>query len=194
VEQIGGTRPARKAPSLLLDPVRITISVEHALRGRVPGNPLEVLAFRYNTTKQGVYGNPFIPRGGQHRLFLLRRDGGHLRPIVDGAQEWFAPLIYTGEHRDMDPALLRDPGKAMSFILLTPAEGADLGGFFSVRYNAAIAMAVTHDKAWVISLLRSLTRYPKESIREEARWEIGVVESDRWGGPTANTPCPVRLE
>ncbi len=195
VQQTGRTRPTRKGGEYLLDPVQISVNVQHVLKGHVDLRTIQVFGFRYNTrTGHEPEGGGFIPRIGDYRMFLLKEERGRLRIVGDDVHGSDTPIIYTGDHRTIDASILNDPGKAISWVLLTPGDGARINtGFFELYRNAAIALAVTHDKEWVLSLLNRLTTYPDRDIQTRARRAIDLLTSNKWPYNEASA-CPVSVQ
>lgn len=194
VDRVGRPRTARKGGTLL-DPIRITVSVENVLRGTIERPTIEIFGFRYSRDQSSFPGNPFHPRPGQRRLFLLRRESGRLRLYVDDVREGYAPVVCSGRHPAVDARLAGDPGRAIAWILLTPGDGYDEREFgFNVTWYAWIAIAVTQDKPHVFSLLNAFKEAPDEHLRREAGGIQEAIESHfkdgRW--IDATPPCPAQ--
>lgn len=189
VREIGGWVRSQQLPQFRVQPILMSVAVEHVLKGTVEKPTLDVLGFRADPN----YGNAFQPKAGQLRLFLLRKDSrGQLRLVVDHVHEAYAPVIDSGRHPRIGPDLLSHPGKAVSTILLSPGEGMNTENFRThVSRYAFISMAMTHDKSWVISLLEPLTHSEDSLVRLEATSFIGMLkEPGPWRDPGG--ACPLQ--
>jgi len=192
VEQIGEARRPRKGGRPLLDPIRIMVSVEHVLRGNHAGKVAEIFCFRPSKS-QNLRGDPFDPRRGELRLFLLRREAGRLRMITDDYGDVYAPRVSTGAHPQIPAAILASPPKAIAYVLLARGEGSspeelstDIFSYF------AIGRALTNDREWLVSLLQPYTNDPHRGIQvaaESAIRELGFIP-DAWQPPEL---CPAKL-
>lgn len=191
VQQVGDTRRPRKGPKIWIDPVQITVSVEHVIKGSVEGRTIQIFGFRPN--RAHVFGDdPFDPRPGEIRLFLLRSESGRLRILTDNFSGAYAPRLGTGQHPNVPAAVLSDPGRTIAFVLLAPGEGHKPRAGDIVA-NAYVGMALTHDKEWLISLLRPYTQDPDQWVRsaaEAAIHDLGLMPK-AWQPPDG--PCPAKL-
>jgi len=191
VRDIGRVRRSRKAPHHLIGPVEMTVAVEYALKGRVAEPTIQVFGFRWR--EEYVRGGAFNPRPGDRGLFLLRREAGRLRLLVDRPEGSYVLNVYSGEHGYLDPTVSAVPGKAIPAVLLTLGPGADLSAFrgYLITY-AHLSMIVSDDHQWVISLLKPLTQHSDAYIRAAAEVSIEAIEKGKWANLDA--PCPAKLD
>lgn len=191
IRDIGPARRSRKDSHPLIGPVEITVSVENVLKGAVARSAIQVFGFRWR--EQYVRGGLFAPYPGDRCLFLLRRDSGRLRLLVDSPEGSLAVFVYSGEHRDLEPRAYGDAGRAMAALLLTLGPGADLAGFRGyIIYYAKISMAASGDAQWVISLLKPLTMNADEIVRASAGAAIEAIDSGKWSH--LDGPCTAKLD
>lgn len=177
VRAIGPPQLARNASRPMLDPIEITVAVEHWLRGGAGGATVQIYGFRHSAT---VSGEIFDPLAGDLRLFPLKHDSGRLRLLFDDGMGT-APKVHTGAHPNLDKSLLKTPGKAIASIMLLPDKGCRVQENVPLPHLTAVALAVTQDTEYVTQLLHTLAtcKENNQAIRKRATEEIEWVRAPR---------------
>ncbi len=166
VRIVGSGIPARKAPDLLLDRMRVDVDVETVLRGDWHAPQLQFDFFAYSGKNRGGYDgpSPYRVEPGDRSVFFLTPDSGQLRSVAD-VRGGYSLRVWSGMHKDFKRS--ESPGEAVtidgravgndiSAILLELGDGPDEGAMADALGTAAFVSDELASRKATVSRLRQL--------------------------------------
>ena len=150
-------------PGFYLDLHVVRCRIENSLKGGPAGPELAFFYFadgKYRDSRLNpLYKRQYQAEPGSRYLFFLTKDRGVLRSIGDVGDKYSIHVL-TGAHPG-GPISGADLGSRISEILLTPGDGADLGGMAGSLSRYSSVADYWGSRPHTVQMLRRLLSHPE---------------------------------
>lgn len=151
---------------------KVNVELENVLRGDVEPGKTSIFYFK-NLNASGPARMGMVGRGGQWRIgdrliWLLRRDAGVLRTVLDTWAQCTDP-VFTGSHANYRPRSGETLSQMIVDILLDPGEGCS-----DAQILEALTKSVPEwfDLPYTVQKVRRLSSDKSPEVRKAAREKL----------------------